>query len=846
MTFPWRRKPRDCSDEINAHLELDADQLMAEGALPEDARSAARRRFGNITAAQERFYESGRFLSVDRLRQDIRGALRAIRRHPLVYAVAILSLAAGIGSTTASLAIRDTVFRNPPPLYQKPDDLSNVFTITPRGFRRGVPAALYAIWLKQRDAGQVWAAARSARRDDVRVDDRRATNSVRAVTPNLFQVLGVQAAIGRTFEGIQGDESSSVVLSNRVWHTVFDGRADAIGRTLWVAERPYTVIGVMPERFWFGDIDAHVWTSLDLAALPPEDSLSVIVRRPPDVSPSALQGSLTAGLRAYVASLPADRRALRANVEDIGGTPMGRAMSVIFPYLLGGCVVLTWLIACANVAILMIAQWTAREHEISILASLGANRARIVRLLLTESLLIAIAGGGLGICATFAIRGLIAHNAGPMLALFDTSIHAAVLVEAILVTVLTGMLVGLAPALYETRRLQTNPLSVVVSDRVRQRWRHALVVAEIAATVALLVVTGTMVDAYRRTMSADLGFPTRSLIGVGVENAKGVAVAQILDLMNGQPGVTSAAAATSAPMMGAPDLRGVSLDGDDATAVQSEPLRVSPTFFATIGVPLRAGRPFAGADATKAPTVAIVNETLARRLLPGRSAVGAHARLDGAIYTVIGVVGDYRRFPLSLSPPALYLPLAPDGAGATRLQFMLRAPIAAGPLLEALRRDVRRVGTGHTVATTLVLDQVIAIGGSEILAGTYPLVPLIAIGLMLTAAGVYAVLAFAVTRRSKELALRIAIGATARDILRVVTAHSIWLVGAGTTIGIAVTFALSRVVRAVGGAGSFLDTPTWPAFLVPALIIAVVSALATWIPSRRALRLDPAALLRVD
>jgi ABC-type antimicrobial peptide transport system permease subunit len=177
---------------------------------------------------------------------------------------------------------------------------------------------------------------------------------------------------------------------------------------------------------------------------------------------------------------------------------------------------------------------------------------------------------------------------------------------------------------------------------------------------------------------------------------------------------------------------------------------------------------------------------------------------------------------------------------------MLRAPIAAGPLLEALRRDVRRVGTGHTVATTLVLDQVIAIGGSEILAGTYPLVPLIAIGLMLTAAGVYAVLAFAVTRRSKELALRIAIGATARDILRVVTAHSIWLVGAGTTIGIAVTFALSRVVRAVGGAGSFLDTPTWPAFLVPALIIAVVSALATWIPSRRALRLDPAALLRVD
>jgi hypothetical protein len=290
----------------------------------------------------------------------------------------------------------------------------------------------------------------------------------------------------------------------------------------------------------------------------------------------------------------------------------------------------------------------------------------------------------------------------------------------------------------------------------------------------------------------------------------------------------------------------VSLDGGDAVPVQSEPVRISQTFFATIGVPVRAGRPFAGTDATKVPTVAIVNETLAGRLLPGRSAVDARVRVDGAVYTVIGVAGDYRRFPLSLTPPALYLPLAVDGAGATRLQFMLRAPIAAGPLLEALRRDVQRVATGHTVTTTLVLDQVIATGGSEILAGTYPLVPLIAIGLMLSATGVYAVLAFAVTRRSKELALRIAIGATARDVLRVVAAHSVWLVGAGTTLGVAVTFGLSRVVRAVGGAGSFLDTPAWPAFLVPALIIAVVSALATWIPSRRALRLDPATLLRVD
>jgi len=842
----WRRKPADFADEIRAHLELDAEHLIEEGAGPAEARLNARRRFGNVTAAQERFYESGRLLAADRLMQDCRSALRALRGHRLVSIVAVLSLAAGIGSATASLAVRDTVFRNPPPLYESPDDLSSVFTITPRGFRRGVPSALFASWRNSRDHGTAWAAARSGRGDDLRTEDRTATGAVRQVTANVFQVLGVRAAVGTTFEGNREADASTVVLSHRAWQTLFDGRSDVVGRTLWIAERPFTVIGAMPARFWYETLDWSVWIPLDVAALPPDESLSVIVRRQPGVSPAALGAGLATGLREYVDTLPSDRRALRAGVDGIGGTPMGRSMSLILPYLLGGCVALTWLIACANVSILMIAQWTARGREIGILASLGANRARIVRLLLTESAMIAAAGGGLGIVATFAIRGLIAYQAGPVLSSFDTTIHGAVLLQAILITALTGVLVGLAPALYETRRLQINPLVAVVSDRVRQRLRHTLVVAEIAATVALLVVASTMVDAYRRTMSADLGFPTRSLIGIGVENLNGVDWAQVLDLLKAQPGVVNAAAATSAPFMGVPDLRSVALEEGAATVVPAEPVRVSPSFFATIGVPLRAGRAFGDGEATSVPIVAIVSEALASRLVPGRSAVGAHVRFDDARYTIVGVVADYKRNPLSPAPPALYLPLSPSGARPPRLQFLLRAPVAAGPLLETLRRDIRRVGTGHTVAAAFVIDQLIAVSGQEILAGMYPLVPLIAIGLMLTAAGVYAVLAFAVTRRSKELALRIAIGATARDIVRVVSAHSARLFVIGTALGIAITFGLSRVVRAVGGAGSFLDTPAWPAFLVPALVIGVVSAAATWVPSRRALRLAPATLLRVD
>jgi hypothetical protein len=318
----------------------------------------------------------------------------------------------------------------------------------------------------------------------------------------------------------------------------------------------------------------------------------------------------------------------------------------------------------------------------------------------------------------------------------------------------------------------------------------------------------------------------------------------VLELMKHQPGIASAAAATSAPLMGLPELRKVTRD-EGTAAVDAEAIRISPGFFETLGVPVRAGRSLAATD-TEALRVVVVSDALARRLLSTPLGIGERIRFDGAAYTVIGIAGDYRRYPLSVPPPALYLPLMQDSAGATRMQFVLRTPIAAGPLFEALRRDVRRVGAGHVVTSTLALDQVIAIGASELLAGTAPFVPLITISLALTAAGIYAVLAFAVARRSKELALRIAIGATAADVLGLVTRHSASLVLIGSTLGIAVTFVLSRVVRAMGGAGSFLDTPALPAFLVPALIVVVVSVAATWIPSRRALRLDPATLLRVD
>jgi predicted permease len=782
----------------------------------------------------------------DPLTRDLRAAVRSLARYPVAAGVAILSLALGIGVTSATLTIRDTIFSNPPPLYQQPEQLSLVNTRA--GGPRAVPAGLYRAWADTPNTGQLWATVRSSRRDEVRTGNRTETLSVQAVTPNLFSVLGVQPAVGRAFDLASGGESPSVVLSHRVWQLLFDERREAIGETLWIGDRPYAVIGVMPERFWFLNIDALVWTVLDVSTLSPTDPLPVaLVRRPQGIGESVLLESLGPGIAAYAATLPQTDRAIRVAVDDIGGIPLGFA--AILPFLFAGCVALTWLICCANVAVLLTAQWTAREHEFAIRTSLGSGRGRLVRTLLTESTVIAAAGGALGLCVMLALSGVIRYNAGPILRMFDTSVHAHVIVESVVLTWITGLLTGLAPALYETRRLQANPLRAVPSERVRQRWRHALVGGEIAATVALLVVAGTLVDAYRRQVSTDLGYSTRGLLVVTVEHPGGVPAEPILASLTSSPDIAAAAAATSAPFGGGTGLAGprpVALDAGGAGTVTATRSSVSPAFFATLGVPMRAGRTFVDTDRSTRATVAIVNESLANRLFPGQRAIGNHIWLDQAGYEVVGVVADYLSFPLSRPSPAVFLALAADGGGATRLIFVLRAPGAQGPLAATLRRDIPRVGRGTLVAGTTNVDEVLAIGGQEMLAATYPLVPLIAIGIALTAVGIYAVLAFTIERRSKELAVRLALGATARDIVGIVAALTVRLIAGGSVLGLGTTFALSRIVRATGGAGSFLDTPAWPAFVFPALILAAVGALATWIPAQCALRIQPAVLLRVD
>ncbi len=845
-----RRRHADFASEIQSHLELETERLIADGLSPEDARLAARRRFGSPAAAAERFYESRRLLFFDHLWHDVRLAARGMRRYPIACAVAIVSLAGGIGAATATLTIRDIVFRRPPALYRDPASLTRVQVgspdrpITPIGNR--VPGPLFAAWHDARLPSAL-AAATTARTREVRVAGRLETAPVRSVTPEFFTVLGVNAASGRTLTGASWETSgpTPAVLSDRLWQTLFDRRADAVGAAIWIDNQPHVVVGVMPERFWFSNMDTPVWTPLAPATTMAEPGLEVVVRRAPGVTPGMLAQQLQAGLAEFASHQSANERQLRLSVSGLEGTPISQNVSIVLPWLLGMSVLLTLLIACANVAILVIAQWTAREHEIAIRASLGASRGRIVRALVAESMLMASVGGLLGIATTFALLGLIARNAGTYMRFFDLSLDPIVLVEAVGITLMAGLISGIGPALLETRRLHGNPMRAIASsDRVRQRWRHALVVLEITVTVALLVVTTTMLDGYRRNFTDEVGYRTDSLLMMRVENTGGVPAAHVLDVLKQTPGIASAAASTTVPYLARPPLQRVSADASGSQAVRAERAAIGVGFFDTLGVPMRAGRSFTTEDS---PTTrrAIVNETLARRLYVDRSPIGQQLWIDGTSYAIVGIVADYRnmRFQPSERDPKAYLPLAVSGTDAKRMEFLIRASGDPAAVARGLRRQIRDAAAGNVVGSLFTFSEIVTVAGQEMLVGTAPLAPLVATGMLLTTAGIYGVLAFAITRRSKELAVRVAIGASGRDVVRLVCAHSLRLIAVGTLLGIGATFALTRVARASGGAGSVFD-PKWSAFAVPVLIVVAIGALATWIPSRRALKINPAVLLR--
>jgi len=353
-----------------------------------------------------------------------------------------------------------------------------------------------------------------------------------------------------------------------------------------------------------------------------------------------------------------------------------------------------------------------------------------------------------------------------------------------------------------------------------------------------------MVDGYRRAVSEDLGCNVRRLLAAAVEAPQTIRIAAIQESLRGLPGVTDVAATTTAAMSRPAGRQSVALDGGGANSMLADKAIVSSNFWSVLGIPLRIGRDFSPEeDHPQAPPVVIVNEALAQRMWSGRSLIGMRLWIQGVSYDVVGVVADYKNMPLSLAAPTFYLPLSASTSPLTRMTFYVRTSGNPADLVQAVRSDIRRVGADHMVSGAFSLQSVVDIIGREILTAVYPMTPLIATGLLLSATGIYGVLAFAVARRARELAIRVAIGATGTQLVVLVVSLTLRLVGLGILFGIGATFALSRFAQ---GQGGVFDSPSFGVFVVPIIIVLAVGSLATWLPSRRALSVNPAGLLRAE
>jgi hypothetical protein len=334
-----KRRTEDFAREIRAHVDIETARLIEEGMAPDQARAAAHRAFGNVTRAEERFYERSRLPWIDHLRQDARCAIRNIRHYPVAALVAVISLAGGIGATTVTLMIRDVLFRKAPPLYVDPSALSRVQIGTPERpvmpIGSYVPAALYASWRETLDL-PIAAAALARGVHDMRIGDRTESVPVRPVTPEFFDLLGIRPEAGQLLGPATspGGGPAAALLSYRVWERVFDRRPDAIGRPIWIDNQPYTIVGVLPRAFWFSDWGSPVWTLLDPRTVPPDEGLEMIVRRPAALSPALLDARLHSALAEYARRLPAGQRELRLKVSGIEGTPIAR-QAPFLPYSSG-------------------------------------------------------------------------------------------------------------------------------------------------------------------------------------------------------------------------------------------------------------------------------------------------------------------------------------------------------------------------------------------------------------------------------------------------------------------------------------------------------------------------------
>ncbi len=868
-----RRTDSDFSAEIRAHIALEAERLQGEGLSESEAEAAARRAFGNPTAAQERFYESRRWLWWDQVTRDAHYALRMLRRSPAFTATAVLTLALGIGANTAIFSVIDAALLRPLP-YPQPDRIAMLYGRGPAGDNETLSPATFLDFRRQNRAFAALAAFRQSP-FNVTGQDRPERAQGAVVTPDFFAVLGVQAQLGRTLTADldKPGAARTVVLSYGLWQRRYGGSPDALGRQIVLDGEPRTVVGVMPPYFQYPP-ESELWTAARFAV--PEHVLR------PDLDQSNIRdshyfdtiGRLRPGVSVAQARTEADliaRRLKQQYGSDEEAT--GAALFTLHDDLIGaarpalmillGAVALLLLIACANVANILLARGAARQKEIAVRAALGAGRARLVRQFLTESILLAGAGGGLGVALAYAgLHPLRALLPADMLANAALKLDPRVLVFTLFVSLASGILFGLLPALH----LSSGALDGMLKEGSRgssgglraHRTRSALVATEVALAAVLLVGAGLLIRSFTRLLAVSGGFRAERVLSLrlSLPQARYPAagdrarfVARALASIASLPGVGSAAVVSRLPLSLGSSTRSVDIKGRTSTQEDGAPdyLVISPDYFRSMGIRLVVGRAFNERDDASAPPVVILNQAMARSYWPGRNPIGEFVTVGGCGQEnewcqVVGVVEDVRQHNLDQNPrPAIYVPYARDPWPF--MAFVVRTgtdPAAATSAVESAIHSVDRDQPLYGIRT---MDEVVSASRSPRRVRTLLLSLFAALALALASVGIYGVLAYLVAERTHEVGIRMALGADRIDVLRLIVGQGLKLALAGVVVGLLLAAGLSRLLSGVLYGVGTTDAPTFAA--VAALLVTLAAA-ASYLPAWRAARVDPVTSLRSE
>jgi putative ABC transport system permease protein len=800
---------------------------------------------------------------------DLRYALRMLAKSPAFSFVAVVTLGLAIGANTAIFSVVDAVLLRPLP-YPQSERLVRVFGTQPQLAEAPTSPANFLEW---REENQVFERIGTyvGQGFNLLGGDKPERVIGARVSADLLPLMGVQPALGRFFTRDEDEEGRGqvVILGHDFWRSHFAGDPNRVGQTVTLNDRPYTVVGIMPPGFVFPGRRTQVWVPIAFNAAERRtrdtNFIDVVARLKPGVSLEQARANMNAVARTQTERYPHTNVGVGVKVVSLQEHMVGDVRPMLVVLL--GAVGFVLLIACANVANLLLARAAARQREMAIRGALGASRSRVVRLLLTESVLLAVVGGAVGlVLAIWSLDLLVSLKPANLPRLAEIGVNRTVFLFTLGVSVVTGLLFGLVPALQLSKMdlnegLKESSRGGTDSPR-RHRVRALLVVSEVALSLVLLVGAGLMIRSFSRLLAVDPGFKADHVLTAFVSlpiskypkrEEQTAFFDRLLERLRNVPGVSAAGLVTDIPLYGGSST-GFDVEGRPPAAPGQRAMTdyrlINSDYFAAMGMRMAKGRAFSPSDTDSAPGVVIINETLAARFFAGEDPIGKRLDLSGEpkdLREIVGVVADVRNYGVDADvKPEVYVPFLQSAPAyltgvASAMTVVVRSAIDPAALGSALREQVQALDKDQPVSEIKTMEGYLAESMAQRRFNMLLLGAFAGLALVLAAVGIYGVIAYTVAQRTHEMGIRIALGAKSADILRLVFTNAMATTLTGVALGLAAAFALTRLLRSL----LYEVSPTDPVvFAAIPLLLVTVSVIATYLPARRAMRVDPITALR--